>query len=505
MDTTYTLKRAVLRSIVFNILFFICNALLCVVLLPCLLLPRRLYIGVIQGYHYIITALEYVVLGLRYEVRGGEYLPHGSPYIVAAKHQSLYETFKLRMLFQDPAIILKRELLKIPFWGEYLKKTDVIAIDRSNPEHARQSIADGALRVSKRGRPIVIFPQGTRVLPGVSAEQKPYKAGVYYIQHATGLPVIPMATNSGLFWPKKGFLKSSGKVTFQFFPPIDMQALRDEGLDKKDILDHVRNIIEPGSNALMQEAVDGSPQRRTSMAFGLFAVFFLLFGVYSFAWFKTADAVKREYVRTLYDLTNRDLTNKNDIAPPQISGFPFAIKLFKASETIKTNDITIDLSDIHARGWPIPLLPVHFETGSLSVRYSEWPAPLVFDSLTGQVSVFNQVVHMKDSLLIKGDFNAGLKGRIDGRQEPLPAITMELSARNHEALLADLSSSGIIEDKEALFAGFALAAFREEDGVVRVPITQREGYLYVGPFPIPAESLFALPRQGLRNRPAPSR
>ncbi len=111
-----------------------------------------------NGVYYI----EKYVLGLDYEVRGLEYMPKEGSYLIAAKHQSAYETMKLHRLFGDPSIILKKELLSIPIWGKFLGKLDIIAIDRSNGESAISSIIDGAHRMKEQGRPIVIFPQGTR-------------------------------------------------------------------------------------------------------------------------------------------------------------------------------------------------------------------------------------------------------------------------------------------------------------------------------------------------------
>ena len=193
--------------------------------------------------------LERFLLGLHYEVRGKEHLPESGSYIVAMKHQSEYETLKLHVLFDDPAIILKQELLKIPLWGWYLQKSDVIAIDRSSPENAIASIQEGARRVKEQGRPIAIFPQGTRVAPGVGADVKPYKIGVARVQEATDLPIIPVAMNAGLFWPRDGFWKSGGSVVFEIFPPIPA------GLERSELLQKLENTIEPASQRLMDEAL----------------------------------------------------------------------------------------------------------------------------------------------------------------------------------------------------------------------------------------------------------
>ena len=167
--------------------------------------------AVVHGFAFTTAILEKYILGLTYEVRGQEHLPEQGSYIIAAKHQSSYETFKLHTLFGDPAIVLKKELLRIPLWGMYLKKSDVIAIDRSSPKTAIKSIKDGAQHVKEQGRPIIIFPQGTRVSIDTTAQEKPYKIGIMRLQEATNLPIIPMAINTGYFQPKHKWCKKPGK------------------------------------------------------------------------------------------------------------------------------------------------------------------------------------------------------------------------------------------------------------------------------------------------------
>lgn len=196
-----------------------------------------------------VVWLERIILGLRYEVRGAEHLPSTGGYIIAAKHQSTYETFKLHVLFNDPAIILKKSLLSVPLWGWYLKKSGVIAIDRSTPEKAILSVKEGAERVAAEGRPLIIFPQGTRVNVGVTSKEKSYKAGIYRIHESTELSVIPMAVNSGVFWPKGSVLKKRGTVVFEFLPPLA------NGLERKEFMVALEAQLETASDKLAIEAV----------------------------------------------------------------------------------------------------------------------------------------------------------------------------------------------------------------------------------------------------------
>jgi len=243
------MKRNYIRSIFYNIAFFGLTAFACVLCLPALLLPRKLAMGVVWAFVNINAFLEKYILGLTYDIRGAEHLPSGGSFIVAAKHQSAYETMKLHILFDDPAVILKKELLSIPLWGWYLAKSDVIAIDRSTRKAAIESINNGALHMKDMGRPIVIFPQGTRVRTDATPDDKPYKIGVARVQEKTGLTIIPMAMNAGVYWPRNAFWKSSGTVVFEFLPPIEPD------MDAPALMKKLEHDIEERSNALMEEAI----------------------------------------------------------------------------------------------------------------------------------------------------------------------------------------------------------------------------------------------------------
>ncbi len=204
-----------IRSTIFNIAFYGFTALACILCLPCLFLPKKQAMLAVRIFVYGTHTIEKYILGLDYEVRGRENLPKSSSFIVAAKHESPYETTKLNILFDDPAIVLKRELLRIPLWGRFLAKVEPIAIDRSAGKEAMEQIIEGAKRVRDQGRPIVIFPQGTRVYPWQTTAERPYRPGVARTAQAAELPIIPMALNSGMFWPRKSWLKHPGKVVFE--------------------------------------------------------------------------------------------------------------------------------------------------------------------------------------------------------------------------------------------------------------------------------------------------
>lgn len=237
-----------IRSTLFNIAFYGTTALACVLCLPGLLLPKRQAMWIVKLFVHSVWFFERRILGLDFEVRGREHIPSTGSFIIAAKHQSPYETMKMHILFDDPAIVLKKELLKIPLWGWFLAKSDPVAIDRSRARESLGQMGEGGLRAKAQGRPIVIFPQGTRVHTWQTPQDKPYKAGVAKLRDATGLPVIPLALDSGFFWPRSSWIKKPGRVVFEFLPPVP------ENLGVYEVVKDLQERLEKRSNLLVQEA-----------------------------------------------------------------------------------------------------------------------------------------------------------------------------------------------------------------------------------------------------------
>lgn len=241
-----------IRAALFNICFYGYIVLVCLVYLPVLILPRRVMVYAMLRFTQGLHLIEKYILGLDFVVTGQENLPQDGAYIIAMKHQSAYETLKLHILFGDPAIILKRELLWLPLWGWYTQKLQMIAIDRSSGGRAIASIVQGAKRAVAAGRTIVIFPQGTRVAPHVGTDAKPYKIGTYRLYEALGVPVVPVAMNSGQFWGKNAVIKKGGLVTFQFLPAIPA------GLSQLEFMQSLEYSIETASNILMKKTEEGN-------------------------------------------------------------------------------------------------------------------------------------------------------------------------------------------------------------------------------------------------------
>ncbi|MGQ9371510.1 lysophospholipid acyltransferase family protein [Azospirillum sp. ST 5-10] len=231
----------VLRSLLFNVAFYGWTTLACFGLLWMLLLPRQRMVAVVRWYLRVVAWLERTILGLDYEVRGLENLPRDGAYIVAAKHQSAWETMKLHLIFGDPAIVLKRELMWIPIWGWYARKARMIAVDRGARGRALNSMIDGARSVKDEGRPIVIFPQGTRTAPGA---YRGYRIGVGALYDTLKLPMVPVALNSGLYWPRRSFVKRPGTIVVEILPPIT------PGLSRAAVMAELERRLEESSDRL---------------------------------------------------------------------------------------------------------------------------------------------------------------------------------------------------------------------------------------------------------------
>ncbi|MBB6254070.1 lysophospholipid acyltransferase family protein [Nitrospirillum iridis] len=246
----------VLRSLVFNIVFYIWTAISCVGLLWGLVAPHRAMIWGIRGYMRSLVFLERTLIGLKYEVRGREHMPKHGAFLVGAKHQSMWETMKLHLLMDDPAIVLKKELTYIPIWGWYASKARMIAVDRGKRGAAIQSLLRGARERVAEGRPIVIFPQGTRTAVGA---WRPYKVGIALLYQNLNVPIVPMALNSGLFWPRHKFLRRPGTITIEFLPPIP------PGLPKEEALKRLETALETATDRLVM-AAGGPPTDRPANA-----------------------------------------------------------------------------------------------------------------------------------------------------------------------------------------------------------------------------------------------
>jgi 1-acyl-sn-glycerol-3-phosphate acyltransferase len=223
-----------IRSFLFNIYFFVGTTILSFILL--VLLPfsgQEMRKGSQFWTKFVMFGLRYIV-GITYEVRGVEHLPENGA-IVACKHQSAWDTMIFVLMRISTSYVLKKELLSIPFYGWYVKRSGHVAVDRSAGASALKGMVADVKSALARGRNVVIFPEGTRSHPG---QPGTYHPGIAAIYTQTGEPVIPVALNSGLYWGRKSFFKKPGKIIMEIMPPIEA------GLKRRDFMAKLETTIE---------------------------------------------------------------------------------------------------------------------------------------------------------------------------------------------------------------------------------------------------------------------
>jgi len=232
-----------LRSLLFNALFYLNTLIFLVLALPTFLLPYRSTVEVAKAWGRV-NLLLLRVAGIGYEVRGREKIPPGA-LIVASKHQSAWETFALMPLFDNPLFILKRELQWIPVFGWLLIKGRMVPVNRGAGSQALIEMTERARVELGRGRQLIIFPEGTRRPAG--AEPR-YKYGVAHLYMAAGVPCLPVALNSGVFWPRRTLRRRPGTVVVEILDPIM------PGLGKDEFFALLQDRIETATARLIAEA-----------------------------------------------------------------------------------------------------------------------------------------------------------------------------------------------------------------------------------------------------------
>jgi 1-acyl-sn-glycerol-3-phosphate acyltransferase len=230
----------IVRSILFNVLFYLSILFYLVVALPFLFLPYRGMVGVGKVWARTNLWLLQAVCGIGVEFRGRAKIPPG-PLIVASKHQSMWETFALLLLFVEPTYIVKRELMWIPFFGWYLWKARQVPVDRGARLQALFRMNARVSRELAAGRQIIIFPEGTRRAPGAAPA---YKYGITHIYAQAGVRCLPIALNSGLFWGRRSFKRYPGTIVVEILDPIP------PGLDKNAFIARLTYDIETATARL---------------------------------------------------------------------------------------------------------------------------------------------------------------------------------------------------------------------------------------------------------------
>ena len=215
-----------IRNFLFSIFFFMGIILISIIFLPSLFLPQKIVLfgGKIMG-HWSAICLK-IFLSTKIVLKGKENIIVGEKFFIASSHQSMFETFFLQTVFNSPVFILKKELLKIPIFGWYLKKIGSISIDRNKTTKENLGFFDKIFNlINLSNRPLIIFPQGTRLSP---EDRSVFKKGVGRIYEELKIKCQPVAINSGFIWPKNGPMKSNLKITISILEPINAGLSKEE-------------------------------------------------------------------------------------------------------------------------------------------------------------------------------------------------------------------------------------------------------------------------------------
>jgi 1-acyl-sn-glycerol-3-phosphate acyltransferase len=239
-----------LRSILFNVAFYLNFLVQAVLFLPVLLLPERMFWPI--GRFWVASSLwlHRKICGIDDEIHGRENIPSGG-FIVASKHQSAWETLRLIELFPRPSFVLKRQLLWIPLFGWYMWKAHMIPVDRGKGAAAVEGMLTHARRAIAEGRQIIIFPEGTRRPP---LAPPMYRHGVTRLYRDLGVQCLPLALNSGLFWPRRSFVHRQGTISVTCLQPIPA------GLSPDEFAKRLQAEIEGATEGLIADALARQPK-----------------------------------------------------------------------------------------------------------------------------------------------------------------------------------------------------------------------------------------------------
>ncbi len=243
--TAFTQKKSVIviRSLIFQVAFYLNTTIHVLGSVPTFILPHRIMVEIARSWGRTSVWLLRVICGVRLEMRGREKIPPG-PLLVASKHLSAWDTFALLPMFPYPAYVLKRELTWIPFFGWCLLKTGMIPLDRSAGKESMAALIARVRAALKTGRQVIVFPEGTRRPVGAEPD---YKLGIVQLYAGAEVPCLPMAHNSGQFWPRRHFLRPPGTIVVEFLDPIP------PSLPRAAFFRRLQNDIETATNRLIAD------------------------------------------------------------------------------------------------------------------------------------------------------------------------------------------------------------------------------------------------------------
>lgn len=229
------------RSLAFILVFYLWSAVLVIGCLPLMIFPRRWTLAAFRFWSQGVFVQLRIICAVKVELRGREHVPQGRA-IVASKHQCMFDVFAQFVWLEDSCFVMRKELMRIPFFGLYAWKAGVVVLDREGGSKALRDLIVNSRERMKEPRQLVIFPEGTRGEPGVPGD---YHPGVAGLSRDLELPTHPVATNSGVHWPAHGFIRKPGTIVFQYLEPIPT------GLKRAEYMRRLEAEIETASNALL--------------------------------------------------------------------------------------------------------------------------------------------------------------------------------------------------------------------------------------------------------------
>lgn len=245
------------RSLLFAAWMYIWMGILGILALPTLLMPRSAVLWFIRLFGRVVLFGLRWICGVSVEFRGQEHIPDG-PILIAGKHQAMLDVFMPFLIFEDPVLVMKRELLWYPALGWYALKLRLLAIDRNGgAKTMKHMLAAADRRVKQEGRQMVIYPEGTRMKPGAAPYYRP--AGVRAFYKSLGMPLVPLATNAGLCWPARGITRRPGKIVYEVLPPMEAT------LNPKTMLKDLETVLEAGCERLLDEGLAAQGRTRDDL------------------------------------------------------------------------------------------------------------------------------------------------------------------------------------------------------------------------------------------------
>jgi 1-acyl-sn-glycerol-3-phosphate acyltransferase len=321
-----------IRSFIFNGVFYIGTAFAAILGAFGHIFGRKFTLKIACYWGHMVHFLLKWIVGLDYEIRGQEKWD-GRPAIFACKHQSLLETAMIQVLAYDSGIILKRELLWIPIFGQAIQALGVIAIHRGKGKRAIDQLIEGALDSLEKGRNFMIYPEGTRKAVGAPVH---LKHGIAALYNKARHPVIPIVLNTGHFWARRSFLRYPGKVIYQYLDPIE------PCLSEEDFMKRLSNALEKGTQALDAETIAGKKGASKESSAFLGGLAMTLLGFLGYYAFVQQDKILDQTIHEMHGvLQNKGMTLSYKTYEKSLKGFAYEVRFIKPTLRMHSLEKTI--------------------------------------------------------------------------------------------------------------------------------------------------------------------